>query len=134
MARWSTRCGADNGPGWVAAELADAEAVLAVRPDFGPEGPFDLGLVGRAGADDEHDVEIRAFFPGPSGPLEDPVTGSLNASVAMWLMDRDPDLQHYVARQGTALGRNGRVVIDRDGDTIWVGGAVTTAVRGTVEL
>ena len=125
---------ADNGPGWVVAELADAEAVLAVRPDFGPDGPFDLGLVGRTADAVDHDIEVRAFFPGPSGPLEDPVTGSLNASIAMWLMDRDPTLSRYVARQGTAIGRDGRVHVERDGDTIWVGGAVAPAISGTVDL
>lgn len=124
----------DNGPGWVAAELADADAVLAVEPDFGADGPFVLGLVGRAAAGDDHDIEVRAFFPGPTGPAEDPVTGSLNASLAMWLMERDPDLTSYVARQGTALGRDGRVSVERDGDTIWVGGEVTNAIVGTVEL
>ncbi len=125
---------ADNGPGWVAAELADAEAVLAVQPDFGPDGAFDLGLVGRARADAWHDIDVRAFFPGPSGPLEDPVTGSLNASIAMWLMGRDPSLTSYVARQGTAIGRDGRVHVERAGDAIWVGGAVTAAIRGTVDV
>lgn len=134
---------ADNGPGWVAAELADAAAVLAVSPDFGTGpgpssgalGVFDLGLVGRAEPDADHDVEVRAFFPGPTGPLEDPVTGSLNAALAIWLMDRDPSLTGYVARQGTALGRDGRVAIERDPDgTIWVGGGVRTAVRGTLTL
>jgi PhzF family phenazine biosynthesis protein len=126
---------ADNGPGWVAAELADAEAVLAVRPDFGDQPVFDLGIVGRAPPGSDHHVEVRAFFPGPSGPIEDPVTGSLNASLAMWLMARDPSLERYVARQGTVLGRDGRVVVERDTDgTIWVGGRVTEMVTGTVDL
>ena len=125
---------ADNGPGWVAAELADADAVLAVEPDFGGQ-PFDLGIVGRAAPDQEHDVEVRAFFPGPSGAAEDPVTGSLNASVAQWLMARDPSVRSYVARQGTALGRDGRVHVEGDDDgTIWVGGDVARCVSGTVEL
>ncbi len=125
----------DNGPGWVAVELADAAAVLSVRPDFGDEPVFDLGLVGRAHEGSDHDVEVRAFFPGPSGPAEDPVTGSLNASVAMWLMERDPTLVSYVARQGTALGRDGRVHIERGADgTIWVGGDVATCVTGSVEI
>ena len=66
---------------------------------------------------------------------EDPVTGSLNASLAQWLMGRDPSLTSYVARQGTALGRDGRVHIDRDDDgTIWVGGDVATCITGTVDL
>jgi len=125
----------DNGPGWVAVELAHAEAVLSVRPDFTGGPVFALGLVGRSPADADHDVEVRAFFPGPNGPAEDPVTGSLNASLAMWLMERDPTLTSYIARQGTALGRDGRVHIDRDAaGTIWVGGDVVTCVTGIVGL
>ncbi len=125
----------DNGPGWVAAELADADAVLAVRPDFGDAPVFDLGIVGRARDGADHDVEVRAFFPGPSGAVEDPVTGSLNASLAMWLMERDPSLSSYVARQGTVLGRVGRVHVERDADgVIWIGGDVVTCITGAVEL
>jgi PhzF family phenazine biosynthesis protein len=126
---------AANGPNWVAAELPDAETVLAVRPDFSGGPVFGLGIVGRAAGDADHDVEVRAFFEGPNGPMEDPVTGSLNASLAQWLMGRDPSLTSYVARQGTALGRDGRVRIERDASgTIWVGGDVTTCIEGQVEL
>lgn len=125
----------DNGPGWVAAELADADAVLAVRPDFGDRPVIDLGIVGRAPADADHDVEVRAFFPGPNGAVEDPVTGSLNASLAMWLMERDPSIVSYVARQGTVLGRDGRVHLGRDpAGTIWVGGEIVTCIDGTLSL
>lgn len=125
---------ADNGPGWVAVELDDADAVLAVDPDLTELPDLKLGLVGRAPAGASHDVEVRAFFPGTSGHDEDPVTGSLNASVAVWLMDRDPTLSSYVARQGTALGRDGRVYLDRDGEQIWVGGDTAIVVEGTVTL
>jgi PhzF family phenazine biosynthesis protein len=128
---------ADNGPGWVVAELGSADDVLALEPDFGGTLDLKLGVVGRTDpkTPDGHDVEVRAFFPGPASMEEDPVTGSLNASIAQWLMGRDPSLTSYVARQGTALGRSGRVVIDRDQDgTIWVGGQVSTAVTGTVEI
>jgi PhzF family phenazine biosynthesis protein len=126
---------ADNGPGWVAASLPSADDVLALEPDFGGLADLYLGVVGPADADADHDVEVRAFFPTPGGVAEDPVTGSLNASLAQWLMDRDPSLTSYVARQGTALGRNGRVHIDRDDEgKIWVGGEVATCVAGSVEL
>jgi PhzF family phenazine biosynthesis protein len=127
---------ADNGPGWVVALLPSSADVLALEPDFGDTLDLKLGIVGHV--DDartaDHDVEIRAFFPGPSTMQEDPVTGSLNASVAQWLMDRDPDLTSYVARQGTALGRAGRVYLDSDGDRIWVGGDVTRCVSGHVDV
>ncbi len=126
---------ADNGPGWIVAELSSADDVLALRPDFGGTLDLKLGVVGRLDADVDANVEVRAFFPGPSSMEEDPVTGSLNASIAQWLMSRDPSLTSYVARQGTALGRRGRVVIDRDPDgTIWVGGRVAICVTGTVEI
>ena len=128
---------ADNGPGWVVAEVASADEVLTLEPDFGATLDLKLGVVGRVQppGSASHDVEVRAFFPGPASMAEDPVTGSLNASVAQWLMGRDPSLTSYVARQGTALGRSGRVVIDRDIDgSIWVGGRVATSVAGTVEI
>ncbi len=127
---------ADNGPGWIAVELADAATVLAVEPDFSSAPDLKLGLVGRIGDDDtDADVEVRAFFPGRSGHDEDPVTGSLNASIAMWLLGRDPDLAGYVARQGTAIGRSGRVHVERGDDgAIWIGGDVVVPISGTVEL
>jgi PhzF family phenazine biosynthesis protein len=132
----------DNGPGWVAALLTSADAVLALEPDFGDTLDLKLGVVGPvAGSTDadhdldrDHDWEIRAFFPGPTSMQEDPVTGSLNASVAQWLMGRDETLRSYVARQGTALGRSGRVHLTRDGGEILVGGAVIRRVSGHVEL
>lgn len=126
----------DNGPGWVAALLASGDDVLALEPDFGDTLDLKLGVVGPV-ADrdpDGHDVEVRAFFPGLTSMLEDPVTGSLNASLAQWLMGRDPTLESYVARQGTALGRAGRVHLRREGGEIWVGGRVSRCVSGHVEL
>lgn len=125
---------ADNGPGWVVALLPSVEDVLEMDPEFGGATDLDLGVVA-FGPGDGANVEVRAFFPGPDGMREDPVTGSLNASLAQWLMERDPDLRSYVARQGTRLGRRGLVYLDRDDDgTVWVGGDVTTAVRGTLTL
>ncbi len=125
----------DNGPGWVAALLPSADHVLDLRPDFGGTLDLKLGVVGPADPDEGYDVEVRAFFPGPAAMEEDPVTGSLNASLAQWLMERDPSLHSYTAQQGTVLGRNGLVHVHRDADdTIWVGGRVTTSITGTVTL
>ncbi len=66
---------------------------------------------------------------------EDPVTGSLNASLAQWLLASGRASAPYVARQGTALGRDGRVRITADADgVVWVGGDVVTCVSGRVRL
>jgi PhzF family phenazine biosynthesis protein len=123
---------ADNGPGWVAVMLASAEAVLAVRPGV---VDLDLGLVGAYPAGSPEAFEVRAFFPKDGVTTEDPVTGSLNASLASWLLDRGYAQAPYIASQGTALGRAGRVHISRDPDgTIWVAGATVTCVSGQVDL
>ena len=123
---------ADNGPGWVAVMLASAEAVLAVRPGV---VDLDLGLVGAYPPGSPAAFEVRAFFPKDGVTTEDPVTGSLNASLAAWLLDRGYAQAPYVASQGTVLGRAGRVHISRDsGGTIWVAGAAVTCVTGEVDL
>ncbi len=123
----------DNGPGWVAVLLSDAAAVLAVRP--GPVGDLDIGVAGLHPPGSPCAVEVRAFFPKDGATVEDPVTGSLNASLAEWLLRTGRASAPYVASQGTALGRAGRVHISRGGDgTIWVGGGTVTCVAGEVEL
>jgi PhzF family phenazine biosynthesis protein len=123
---------ADNGPGWVAVMLASAEAVLAVRPGV---VDLDLGLVGAYPPGSAEAFEVRAFFPKDGVTTEDPVTGSLNASLTSWLLDRGYAQAPYVASQGTALGRAGRVHISRDPDgTIWVAGATVTCISGQVDL
>ncbi|MCS4505878.1 PhzF family phenazine biosynthesis protein [Arhodomonas aquaeolei] len=129
----------DNGPGWVGILLADADAVLAVEPDFGRysgEDELDIGLVGLYPEGSECAVEVRALFNDAHGAMiEDPVTGSLNASLAQWLLGTGRLGAPYVASQGTRLGRSGRAFIDRGaGDTVWVGGATATCISGTVEL
>jgi PhzF family phenazine biosynthesis protein len=123
---------ADNGPGWVAVLLEDAEAVLAVRPSY---AELDIGVVGPHPSGTPEAIEVRAFFPKAGALVEDPVTGSLNASLADWLLRTDRVRAPYVARQGTALGRAGRVHVSQDADgTIWVGGGTVTCIAGEVEL
>lgn len=123
---------ADNGPGWVAVLLEDADAVLAVRPEA---SEYDIGLVGPHAAGAETAWELRAFFPAGGVSVEDPVTGSLNASVAQWLLGSGRATAPYVASQGTALGRAGRVHVTQDADgAIWVGGGTVTCIDGAVEL
>jgi PhzF family phenazine biosynthesis protein len=122
----------DNGPGWVAVLLEDADAVLALRPGF---IDLDVGVVGPYPKGSPHAFEVRAFFPKDGAMVEDPVTGSLNASLAEWLLRTGRVSAPYVASQGTALGRAGRVHVTRDADgTIWVGGGTVTCIAGTVEL
>ena len=123
---------ADNGPGWVAALLASAEAVLALRPGL---VDLDLGVVGPYPPGSPQAFEVRAFSPKDGTTAEDPVTGSLNASLAQWLLRTGLASSPYVASQGTAVGRSGRVHVSSDPDgTIWVGGGTVTCVRGQVEL
>ena len=123
---------ADNGPGWVAVLLASAEAVLALRPGV---VDLDLGVVGPAPPGSPEAFEVRAFFPKDGATAEDPVTGSLNASLAQWLLRTGRARTPYVASQGTTLGRSGRVHVSSDPDgTIWVGGGTVTCVRGQVQL
>ncbi|GAA1176354.1 PhzF family phenazine biosynthesis protein [Nesterenkonia xinjiangensis] len=127
---------ADNGPGWIAVLLDSAETVLSLRPELTRGGLDDLkvGVVAPA-ADGDADVEVRAFFSAGRALPEDPVTGSLNASVAQWLTETGRLTAPYVAAQGTAMGRRGRVHVDADSDgTLWIGGEAKVAVRGSLEI
>lgn len=130
----------DNGPGWISVLLADADAVRAVRPQHAVMVEHDLkiGIAGLwpAGSEVARSgiaVEVRAFFPEDSA-VEDPVTGSLNAGLAQWLVPLGVLPATYVAGQGWAVRRDGRVHVERDGDDIWVGGDSVTCIRGTVDL
>lgn len=142
---------ADNGPGWVAVMLNSAEAVLAIEPDFAAVESYDVGVVGRypvgvvsapsAESASQPAIEVRAFFRGGRGqPAEDPVTGSLNASIAQWLLGEGHAgspiglTAPYVAAQGTALGRAGRVHVDEADGEIWIGGDAVTAISGQLTV
>lgn len=138
---------ADNGPGWLAVMLESADAVLALTPDFDAVESYDIGVVGPhpvgvVGPIDDEDlaIEVRAFFRNGSQAVEDPVTGSLNAALAQWLIREGRTgsaiglTTPYVASQGTALGRAGRVHVEEDAGEIWVGGDAVTAVTGEVAL
>jgi PhzF family phenazine biosynthesis protein len=123
---------ADNGPGWVAVLLESADAVLALTPSY---SDLAIGVAGPHPAGAPEALEVRAFFPKDGAVVEDPVTGSLNASLAEWLIDSGRLTAPYVACQGTALRRSGRAHLtqDTDGD-IWVAGGTVTCVAGTVDL
>lgn len=123
----------DNGPGFCAVMLRSAAQVLACRPDWGLLGELKLGLVGKQAPGHEALFEVRAFVP-VYGVPEDPVTGSLNAGLAQWLIKAGLAPPRYVAAQGTALGRAGRVHVEQLGDTVWIGGDVAACIEGTVVL
>jgi PhzF family phenazine biosynthesis protein len=123
---------ADNGPGWLAVLLASADAVLALRPRT---IDLPLGVIGPHPPGSPMAFEVRAFMPHGAAVIEDPVTGSLNASLAQWLTREHRAHAPYTASQGTVLGRQGRVHISTDAaGTIWVAGGTVTCVHGTVVL
>jgi PhzF family phenazine biosynthesis protein len=142
----------DNGPNWRGVMLRSAEQVLALKPDSTILAGLDIGVVGPRGKvgvvgarTDTHDsgniseencaFEVRAFFPGNNGIAEDPVTGSLNAALAQWLIGANLAPPRYIASQGAAMARAGRVHIERDAaGQIWVGGASVTCIDGHVTL
>jgi PhzF family phenazine biosynthesis protein len=121
----------DNGPGWVALLLSSAEEVLAVRPGFVDRS---VGVVGPYPPDGPAAFEVRGFFPKDGAMVEDPVTGSLNASLAQWLLSSGRATAPYVVSQGTALGRAGRVFIEEHDGAVWVGGTAVTCVEGRVDV
>lgn len=123
----------DNGPGWMAARLPDAASVLALQPDFVAMQGLKLGVVGAHPAGSDCQFEVRAFVPDLGVP-EDPVTGSLNAGLALWLQGAGLAGEAYVASQGAALGRAGRVHVKRDAEATWIGGDVTPLIHGQVRL
>lgn len=150
----------DNGPVWLGLLLDSPDTVLALEPDhitlknLGQKvgvasvnrAQDAIQLISRSsrearafGGHDaqalaEPDLEVRAFAA-PVGVHEDPVTGSLNASLAQWLMADGHLPARYLAGQGTCLGRAGRVHLERDAQgQVWVGGTSVTCISGTVRL
>jgi len=121
----------DNGPGWCAIMLGSARQVLSLTPNWAALAPLELGVVGPHEAAHDAAFEVRAFM---GRGTEDPVTGSLNASLAQWLIGAGLAAASYVAAQGTALHRAGRVHLRKDGDDIWVGGDVVSVVSGELSL
>lgn len=122
----------DNGPGWMGVLLPSADAVLGLEPDFPAMGAANIGVVGPYPPGSEAAFEVRAFTPFVGG--EDPVTGSLNASLAQWLIGTGRATGSYVVSQGTRLGRRGRVHVDQVDGEVWVGGDTVIGVAGTLAL
>ncbi|MDF1489039.1 PhzF family phenazine biosynthesis protein [Tessaracoccus caeni] len=120
----------DNGPGWAVIQLATADEVLALQPDLSQIPDAMVGAIGAYPEGSRHAFELRSFAPGVDVP-EDPVCGSMNASVAQWLTSTGQAPAHYTVSQGTCLGRAGEITITVDGDAVWVGGATTVCFSGT---
>ncbi len=150
----------DNGPVWLGLLLDSPDTVLALEPDHAAlkalghkvgvagvvKSQADIQLIARSSREArafnghdvpvsaEPDLEVRAFAA-PIGVPEDPVTGSLNASLAQWLTAEGLAPDRYLAAQGTCLGRAGRVHIERDAESqVWVGGESVTCISGAVTL
>ncbi len=150
----------DNGPVWHGLLLDAPETVLSLQPDHARLAalgtkvgvaasypPHDTApLIARRNrearafaaaqrtADAAPDLEVRGFAA-PIGVNEDPVTGSLNASLAQWLMAEGLMPERYLAAQGACLGRAGQVHLQRDAQgQVWVGGACVTCVDGQVRI
>jgi len=121
----------DNGPGWCAVMLKTAEQVLAIRPDKELLKDYKVGVIGPYAKGHDTNFEVRAFVM-PFGINEDPVTGSLNAGIASWLINANLVAKSYTVSQGTVLGRNGRIFIEKVGEDIWIGGEIVPCIEGTV--
>jgi PhzF family phenazine biosynthesis protein len=128
----------DNGPGWVGVDLGTADAVRAVVPDIATFTDLKVTVLGRwdtaTAAELDADVEVRAFYADGREFGEDPVTGSANAGLAQWLIGSGALPSSYTSRQGSVIGREGRVRLEAvDGD-VWVSGDAVTRVVGEVDL
>ena len=122
----------DNGPGWIGVLLGSAAEVLAIRPR---EIRRSVGVVGAHQAGSKFAYEVRAFYSSGGVTVEDPVTGSLNASVAQWLIASGRHVPPYLASQGSVIGHAGVVRVSTDGSGgVWIGGTTVTRVSGTIEI
>jgi PhzF family phenazine biosynthesis protein len=126
----------DNGPGWVGVLLDSARSVLQLRPNASAHpGRWDIGVIGPQDPGSETAFELRAFFTEGDEPLrEDPVTGSLNAAAAEWLIATGRAHTPYLAAQGTAMGRHGRIHIASHEGRLWVGGRAEVVLSGSAAL
>ncbi|MER5523415.1 PhzF family phenazine biosynthesis protein [Streptomyces sp. NPDC002677] len=124
----------DNGPGWAVLQLATAEEVLALEPDLSLIPDAMVGAIGAHPHGSPHHFEMRTFAPGVGVP-EDPACGSMNAAVGQWLTAGGAAPSTYRVSQGQRLGRTGTIEITADTDgTVWVSGATTVCVRGTITV
>lgn len=123
----------DNGPGWCVVQVATAAEVLALEPDLSVIPRSMVGVIGAYPEGSEHAFEMRTFAPGV-GVAEDPVCGSMNASVGQWLVRTGAVTSAYTVSQGARVGRAGSIAITPADGTVWVGGACTTCIRGDITI
>ncbi|WP_433167041.1 PhzF family phenazine biosynthesis protein [Kribbella sp. CA-247076] len=124
----------DNGPGWAVIHLPTAEEVLKLEPDLALIPTAMVGAIGPYPDGHEYDFELRTFAPGVGVP-EDPACGSMNASVGQWLISTGAAPSSYRVSQGARVGRAASIEVTADPDgTVWVSGATTTCIRGTITL
>jgi PhzF family phenazine biosynthesis protein len=125
----------DNGRAWLALELADAAQLHALVPDHKALARLcSVGLIAPSAAGTEARYDVRAFAA-HAGIDEDPVTGGLNAALAQWLATQAaPPPASYVVAQGHALGRAGRVFVEREAEHVWIGGYASPVVQGQLTL
>ena len=122
----------DNGPGWLGVQLGSAEQVLAIKPQ---KTNLTLGVIGAYPAGSRFAYEVRAFYSSGGVTVEDPVTGSLNASLAQWLIGAGRFVPPYMASQGKSMGHAGEIHVSMDElKQVWIGGEVTACIQGTVEI
>ena len=122
----------DNGPGWLGVQLKSAEQVLAIKPQ---KTNLTLGVIGAYPTGSRFAYEVRAFYSSSGVTVEDPVTGSLHASMAQWLIGAGRFIPPYLASQGQAMGHAGEVQVSMDeSKQVWIGGEVTACIQGTVEI
>ena len=114
--------------------MPSAQEVLALDPPARWPRRLELGVVGPHPLGADHAYEVRSFFSDQRGTIhEDPITGSLNASLAQWLTASGRFTPPYAACQGTALGREGWIGVTRDDQgQIWIGGSTLTIADGRV--
>ena len=123
----------DNGPGWVAVLLEDAAKVKSIKAPTNTDG-LSIGVIGFYQVDNKYKYEVRAFIQEGARAVEDPVCGSLNASIAQWLLKSGKVTAPYEAHQGTCVARDGTIYISSDSDHVWVGGMVDQNIVGSVFL
>ncbi|HET7359470.1 MAG TPA: PhzF family phenazine biosynthesis protein [Rhodanobacteraceae bacterium] len=123
----------DNGPGWIGVLLDSARTVLELAIDADALYGLDVGVIGAHDDAAIADYEVRAFCSERT-VVEDPVTGSLNASLGQWLIGSGIAAPRYRARQGTVLGRSGMVHVEQRDGRIWVGGQCVACIEGIVRI